>query len=86
VRTIVSDIELLRAIAAHMEETGVPPTYRELAERVGIRHVSVAFYGVGRLIDRGWVRMAWFARSRAIRITDAGRMALEQVTPAEVTA
>jgi hypothetical protein len=48
--------------------------------------VSVAFYGVGRLIDRGWVRMAWFARSRAIRITPAGRAALEQVTPAEVTA
>lgn len=85
-RPLVSDIELLRAIAAHMEETGVPPTYRELAERVGIRHVSVAFYGVCRLIDRGWVRMAWFARSRAIRITAAGRAALESATPAEVTA
>jgi len=86
VRTLVSDLELLRAIAAHIEEHGVPPTYRELAQRVGIRHVSVAYYGTCRLIDRGWVRMAWFARSRAIRITDAGRMALEQVTPAEVTA
>ena len=82
----MSDLELLRAIAAHMDETGVPPTYRELAQRCGIRHVSVAFYGVGRLIDRGWVRMAWFARSRAIRITDAGRMALKSATPAEVTA
>lgn len=85
-RTLVSDLELLRAIASHIDEHGVPPTYRELAQRVGIRHVSVAFYGVGRLIDRGWVRMAWFARSRAIRITDAGRMALESTTPAEVTA
>jgi len=86
VRTLVSDLDLLRAIAAHMDETGVPPTYRELAERVGIRHVSVAFYGVGRLIDHGWVRMAWAERSRAIRITAAGRAALESGTPAEVTA
>ena len=86
VRPLVSDLELLRAIAAHMEETGVPPTYRELAQRVGIRHVSVAYYGTCRLIDRGWVRMAWFARSRAIRITPAGRAALESATPAEVTA
>lgn len=85
-RTLVSDLELLRAIAAHMDETGVPPTYRELAQRVGIRHVSVAFYGVGRLIDRGWVRMAWFARSRAIRITDAGRTALGMHTERQVTA
>jgi SOS-response transcriptional repressor LexA len=82
----VSDLELLRAIAAHMDETGVPPTYRELAQRCGIRHVSVAYYGTCRLIDRGWVRMAWYQRSRAIRITGAGRRALEQVTPAEVTA
>ena len=84
-RPLVSDLELLRAIAAHMDETGVPPTYRELAERVGIRHVSTVFYGVGRLVDIGWVRMAWFARPRAIRITDAGRIALEQVTLPEVT-
>lgn len=84
-RPLVSDLDLLRAIAAHMDETGVPPTYRELAQRVGIRHVSTVFYGVGRLVDIGWVRMAWFTRSRAIRITDAGRIALEQVTPAEVS-
>lgn len=85
-RPLVSDLELLRAIASHIDEHGVPPTYRELAQLVGIRHVSVAFAGVGRLIDRGWVWMAWYERSRAIRITRAGRRALESTTPAEVTA
>lgn len=43
----------LRHYIAYMKRHGHPPTYRELAERIGDAHVNTAYYYVQQLRKKG---------------------------------
>lgn len=66
---------VLEEIAKITETQGYPPSYRDLAESVGIAH-SAVFYLVESLRTDGLIHDRKEKHSRAITLTDAGRAAV----------
>ena len=68
--------DVLRAIAAHVDEYGWPPTLDELAEATGLAAKSCVFYHLTQLEAQGFIRRGRGARM--IALTDRGRRVIER--------
>ena len=68
------DVErnLLMAIESFQGVNGYPPTFRELAKRMGI-----SSSGVQKMLELLWALVAWVPScSRSVKLTDAGMSVL----------
>lgn len=70
-----ADVRVLAAIADLTKEKGYPPTFREVAHRLGIYH-SVVHYHVVRLREAGHLYAPDARIARGLGLTDRGRRAL----------
>ena len=78
-----SKARVLEAIASITESLGYPPSYRDIAETVGLAH-SAVYYIVESLRADGLIYERDEAKhSRSIRLTDAGRTALGELRGAK---
>lgn len=71
----VRKAQVLEAVARLTQIRGYPPSYRDLADDVGIAH-SAVFYVVETLRTDGLIHEREAKHSRAITLTDTGRLAL----------
>lgn len=67
--------EVLRLVAAHVEEWGYPPSVRELMDSLGVRSTNQVVEMLRALERKGLMRRSPRS-SRAISLTFAGREAI----------
>lgn len=65
-------IDLLRYIAERIAETGISPTYEEMAEHLGVVSNATVFEHVHSLIALGYLRRVATAVPRNLELTMAG--------------
>lgn len=65
----------LRAIHSHVESIGIPPSRREIAERIGLKSPGDVQRIIAELESQGLIQV-FPGSSRGLRITDSGMKAL----------